>query len=159
MLNDIYILAQKRKNAHMPESYKRYLHFSLSICTTNHLIPPHICDAFIEEMTASSPPCGFRQLSSAEISLYQSETPQEQDAYKRVLAAAYKELYEILKLIDEADYCKISAQFITKMRTQMDIYHPFVYDETKDLKQQELLQLTRILLSDLYKQYWSNSSG
>ena len=157
MLTDVYKILKKRQNANMQIAYEKYVRFAWNVCLTNRLVQPHICDAFMEEMQAIEAEYDHQLLSDSELILYRKETPREQKMIDIVYPLACKELYEILKLIDDESYNQISDQYILMIRSKMNIHYSFVYDHNRDFDQQDYLKTTRIMIRYLFDHFWNGS--
>lgn len=71
-------------------------------------------------------------------------------------AKAYKELWEILKLIPQDEYNKISSKFIEIIKSNMDNNYTYKIEHIEDFENQEMMEETRILLAILYRDYWAS---
>ena len=67
---------------------------------------------------------------------------------------AYKEVYEILKNIDESYFRLVPDSFITMLENNMDPNYCFTI-KNSDFDSQELLQETKTILAYLYLNYWA----
>ncbi len=157
MLTDVYEILKKRQNSNMQNAYEKYVRFAWNVCLTNRLVQPHICDAFMEEMQAIEAERDHQLLSDSELILYRKEAPREQKMIDIVYPLACKELYEILKLIDDESYNQISDQYILMIRSKMNIHYSFVYDHSKDFHRQDYLKMTRTMIRYLIDHFWNDS--
>lgn len=66
---------------------------------------------------------------------------------------AYKEVYYIIKFLDDDIRDKIPDEKIEFYRSHMDNSHEFRYDINKDINDQNLLYPTKCILSNLFKEY------
>ena len=73
------------------------------------------------------------------------------EAYKHGLA----EVDEILKFADEESINKIPEKFMTFIKENKSDYKASI-DPDKDLKDQDLLYETKVILSVLYRDYWAS---
>lgn len=67
---------------------------------------------------------------------------------------AYYELYEIIKHLTIVEQSKIPNVFIKNLQSQM-IENKFVYDDKKDITNQNIMPETKALLVEIYKKYLS----
>ena len=68
---------------------------------------------------------------------------------------AYTEAYEIIKQLDEEEYNKIPSEVIEAIKENRNIEYEFELDENLELKDQELLQETKAILFNLFRDYLS----
>ena len=66
---------------------------------------------------------------------------------------AYKEVYYIIKFLDDDIRDKIPDEKIEFYRSHMDNSHEFRYDINKDINDRNLLYPTKCILSNLFKEY------
>ena len=65
---------------------------------------------------------------------------------------AYKELYEIIKNISSEDLSKIPKEILQTIIDQKDDDYKFEFNG--DIDNSNLLEETRALLAEIYKNYW-----
>lgn len=69
---------------------------------------------------------------------------------------AYKEVYEILKNVDQDDLNKIPKSFIKMIEKRMNKDYNFFIDENIDfVEEQELMLETKTILAYIYLNYWA----
>jgi len=72
-------------------------------------------------------------------------------------ACAYKEVIEVLKCTNREDVLKIPSYKILMYLKYMNKNYNFKIDETKTLEEQNLLDETKAILANLYKDYWASN--
>ena len=72
-----------------------------------------------------------------------------QDEY----AHAYTEILEILKYFPKSEYKKIPKKVIQRYNDNMDKNYDYVYFPEKQIEEQKLSKLTKILLANIYIDY------
>lgn len=70
-------------------------------------------------------------------------------------AIAYKEVYEILKYIQRADYDKIPKEKIELYKTMQDKNYNFKYDPSKTLDEQNVSKRAKAIIGLLFRDYWA----
>ena len=70
---------------------------------------------------------------------------------------AYKEVYEILKYIDEKELKLIPQTFINMIKNNMNNSYKFKIDENIDFEEQKILKETKIVLAYIYLNYWGTN--
>lgn len=70
-------------------------------------------------------------------------------------AKAYKEVITILNYVPEADVKKIPQEKINFYRSNMDQDYEYMIDETKGFEEQELLEETKAILANIFRDYWA----
>lgn len=70
-------------------------------------------------------------------------------------AMAYKEVVEILKYVPEEDVAKISKEKLGFYRENMDKEYDYKIDETKEFEEQEMLDITKAILANIFRDYWA----
>lgn len=76
---------------------------------------------------------------------------------KEDYAKAYTELIEILKYVPNEDLKKIPK---TKLETYMknrDCNYNYIYNKELSFENQTILKLTKILIANIYIQYWASN--
>lgn len=69
---------------------------------------------------------------------------------------AYKEVYEILKIVPQEDLYKIPKRFIEMIEKRMNKDYKFLIDENMDfVEEQELMLETRTILAYIFLNYWA----
>lgn len=74
---------------------------------------------------------------------------------KEDYAKAYTELLEILKYIPNTSFEKIPNEVIEMYELNKDSTYIFHYDMNVSFELQNVMQLTRILIANLYIDYWA----
>lgn len=70
-------------------------------------------------------------------------------------AIAYKEVFEILKYIPNADYNKIPREKIELYKTMQDKSYNFKYDPSKTLDEQNVSKRAKAIIGLLFRDYWA----
>ncbi len=70
-------------------------------------------------------------------------------------AIAYKEVFEILKYIPNADYNKIPSEKIELYKTMQDKDYDFKYDPSKTLDEQNVTKRAKAIIGLLFRDYWA----
>ncbi len=70
-------------------------------------------------------------------------------------ANAYSEVLEILYNMSQTDYNKIPEDIIKVFETYKNKNHIFRYDFDKDFKEQGLSKQAKLILANLYRDYWA----
>lgn len=68
---------------------------------------------------------------------------------------AYKEVIEILKYVPEESVNKIPQTLLDTFREKMDKEYNFVVDINKDFEEQELLEETKAIFANIFRDYWA----
>ena len=68
---------------------------------------------------------------------------------------AYNEVLEVLNNISEEDYNKIPKDIIKVFETYKNKNYVFEYDFSKDFKEQKLSKQAKLILANLYRDYWA----
>lgn len=68
---------------------------------------------------------------------------------------AYVEVLEVLKRLNEKDYNRVPKDIIEKFESEANNEYSFEYDDNKDLKEQNLMEETKVYLAVLFKKYWA----
>lgn len=74
---------------------------------------------------------------------------------KEEYAKAYTELLEILKHISKENLNKIPKEKLDMYNLNKDNNYTYKYDEQLEFEEQNISQLTRILIANLYIEYWA----
>lgn len=75
---------------------------------------------------------------------------------KEDYARAYAELIEILKYISINSLNKIPKENLEMYNSNKDENYIFKYNDELEFEEQNISQLTRILVANLYIEYWAN---
>ncbi len=70
-------------------------------------------------------------------------------------AMAYKEVIEILKYVPYEDVKKIPEEEIEFYRESMDKEYDYKLDMTKEFEEQEMSDITRAILANIFRDYWA----
>lgn len=70
-------------------------------------------------------------------------------------AIAYKEVFEILKYIPNADYNRIPKEKIELYKTMQDKNYNFKYDPSKTLDEQNVSKRAKAIIGLLFRDYWA----
>ena len=73
-------------------------------------------------------------------------------------AIAYKEVFEILKQIPNADYNKIPKEKIELYKTMQDKNYNFKYDPSKTLDEQNVSKRAKAIIGLLFRDYWATDT-
>ena len=68
---------------------------------------------------------------------------------------AYKEVFEILKYIPNADYNKIPKEKIELYKTMQDKNYNFKYNPSKTLDEQNVSKRAKAIIGLLFRDYWA----
>ena len=68
---------------------------------------------------------------------------------------AYKEVVEILKYVPKESVDKIPQTMIDTFNAKMDNTYNFSIDINKNFEDQELLEETKAILANIYRDYWA----
>lgn len=68
---------------------------------------------------------------------------------------AYKEVVEILKYVPKESIDKIPQTMIDTFNAKMDNTYSFSIDINKNFEDQELLEETKALLANIFRDYWA----
>lgn len=74
-----------------------------------------------------------------------------------VYKKAFTEVYEILNYLDKDDYNKISKNIINALKENRDSEYNFFVDESIPFYEQNLLEETKAILFNVYRDYLANS--
>ena len=70
-------------------------------------------------------------------------------------AMAYREVIEILKYVPDEDVNKIPKEKITFYKTNMDKEYEYKLDMDKEFKEQEMSDITKAILANIFRDYWA----
>lgn len=68
---------------------------------------------------------------------------------------AYKEVVEILKYVPKESAQKIPQKMIDTFNSKMDNSYNFSIDINKSFEEQELLEETKAILANIFRDYWA----
>ena len=68
---------------------------------------------------------------------------------------AYKEIIEILKYVPQESVEKIPDGMINMFKTKMDKSWNFIVDINKPFEEQELLEETKAIFANIFRDYWA----
>lgn len=68
---------------------------------------------------------------------------------------AYKEVLQILKYMPKEDIEKVPKEIILTFETKMDKDYKFEIDANKSIEEQVLLEETKDILANLFRDYWA----
>lgn len=68
---------------------------------------------------------------------------------------AYKEIVEILKYVPEESVNKIPKEMRDMFEAEMDKNYSFEIDTAKPFEEQELLEETKAILANIFRDYWA----
>lgn len=71
-------------------------------------------------------------------------------------AMAYKEVIEILKYVPDEDVQKIPEEKLQFYKSNMDNEYNYKLDMTKEFEEQEMSDITKAILANIFKDYWAN---
>ena len=74
------------------------------------------------------------------------------DNYKK----AYKEVVEILKFVSKENVDKIPKEMLDMFEEEQDKEYNFKVDTTKSFEEQLLLEETKAIFSNIFRDYWAN---
>lgn len=75
-----------------------------------------------------------------------------EDNYKK----AYKEVVEILKFVSKENVDKILKEMLDMFEEEQDKEYNFKVDTTKSFEEQLLLEETKAIFSNIFRDYWAN---
>lgn len=75
----------------------------------------------------------------------------------KIYQQAFTEVYEILNYLEEENYNKIPKDIIKAIEENRDIEYEFFIDESIPFYEQDILEETKALLFNLYRDYLSSS--
>ena len=68
---------------------------------------------------------------------------------------AYKEVIEVLKYVPKESVDKIPQTMLDTLNSKMDNNYNFSIDINKSFEEQELLEETKAILANIFKDYWA----
>ena len=68
---------------------------------------------------------------------------------------AYKEVIEILKYVPEESVNKIPQTMLDTFKAKMDKEYNFIVDINKAFEEQELLEETKAIFANIFRDYWA----
>ena len=68
---------------------------------------------------------------------------------------AYKEVIEILKYVPEKSVNKIPQTMLDTFKAKMDKEYNFIVDINKAFEEQELLEETKAIFANIFRDYWA----
>ena len=68
---------------------------------------------------------------------------------------AYKEVIEILKYLPEKSVNKIPQTMLDTFKAKMDKEYNFIVDINKAFEEQELLEETKAIFANIFRDYWA----
>lgn len=75
-----------------------------------------------------------------------------EDNYKK----AYKEVVEILKFVSKENVDKIPKEMLDMFEEEQNKEYNFKVDTTKSFEEQLLLEETKAIFSNIFRDYWAN---
>ena len=70
-------------------------------------------------------------------------------------AMAYTEVIEILKYVPDEDVQKIPKEKLEFYKTNMDNEYIYKLDMTKEFEEQEISEITKAILANIFRDYWA----
>lgn len=70
-------------------------------------------------------------------------------------AMAYTEVIEILKHVPDIDVQKIPKEKLEFYKNNMDNEYHYTIDVTKEFEEQEMSDITKAILANIFKDYWA----
>ena len=70
-------------------------------------------------------------------------------------AMAYTEVIEILKYVPDEDVQKIPEEKLVFYKTNMDNEYNYKLDMTKEFEEQEMSEITKAILANIFRDYWA----
>jgi len=68
---------------------------------------------------------------------------------------AYTEVIEILKYVPDEDVQKIPEEKLNFYKTNMDNEYNYTLDMTKEFEEQEMSDITKAILANIFRDYWA----
>ena len=68
---------------------------------------------------------------------------------------AYTEVIEILKHVPDEDVQKIPEEKLEFYKTNMDNEYHYKLDMTKEFEEQEMSEITKAILANIFRDYWA----
>lgn len=72
-------------------------------------------------------------------------------------AMAYTEVIEILKHVPDEDVNKIPKEKLEFYKANMDTEYKYKLDMTKEFEEQEISDITKAILANIFRDYWATS--
>ncbi len=79
----------------------------------------------------------------------------EEQEMKGNYSKAYKEVIEILKYLPKQSVEKIPSNIIETFKIKMDQNYEFPVDIAKSFEEQKLLEETKAILANIFRDYWA----
>lgn len=76
--------------------------------------------------------------------------------YQTKYANAYSEVYEILKYLDRDEYSKIPVELLEVIEKNRNTNYQYNLDKNKSLFQQDMLEGTKAILLNIFRDYIAN---
>lgn len=70
-------------------------------------------------------------------------------------AIAYKEVMTILSYVPKSDVNKIPQEKLEFYKCNMDRDYEYKIDQTKQFEEQEMTEITKAVLANIFKNYWA----
>ena len=70
-------------------------------------------------------------------------------------AMAYTEVVEILKYVPDGEVQKIPKEKLEFYKTNMDYEYNYNLDMTKEFEEQEMSEITKAILANIFRDYWA----
>ena len=70
-------------------------------------------------------------------------------------AEAYAEVIKILSYVPDEDVAKIPEEKLNFYKENMDITYNYELDENKEFEEQEMSEITKAVLANIFKEYWA----
>jgi len=70
-------------------------------------------------------------------------------------AMAYTEVIEILKYVPDEDVQKIPEEKLVFYKNNMDNEYTYKLDMTKEFEEQEMSEITKAILANIFRDYWA----
>lgn len=74
---------------------------------------------------------------------------------EKIYTKAYKEVFEILKYLPEESLKKIPKEMLEMFEKKMDTDYKFKVDMNKSFEEQNLLDETKAILANIFRDYWA----
>lgn len=76
----------------------------------------------------------------------------------KIYARAYREVLEVLKHLDKKDVDKIPKKKLEWFKEEQDMSYDFKIDMSLPFEELPLMKETRVLLANIYRDYWAAPS-
>lgn len=70
-------------------------------------------------------------------------------------AQAYTEVLKILSYVPDEDVAKIPAEKLNFYKENMDNTYEYDLDNNKEFEEQQMLDITKAILANIFKEYWA----